>query len=101
MIETFMQQLLSKEVLEEPIKEICERYPKWLEENKSKISSEEYERFLTQYKLMKELTKVFETESGHSSKIIELMQKMQECGHPPDDIMRQLGGSDFSNLALL
>lgn len=101
-METVMKQLLSKEVLQEPIKEICGRYPKWFEDNKSKTSKEEYERFLTQYQLMKELSEVFETtDSGNSNKIFDLMQKMQECGQPPNDIMQQLGGSDFSNLAHL
>ncbi|KAL6976175.1 hypothetical protein U1Q18_024965 [Sarracenia purpurea var. burkii] len=37
-VETMMQQLLSKEILHEPMKEIGERYPKWLEEHKSKLS---------------------------------------------------------------
>ena len=39
-VETMMKQLLSKEILYEPMKDIVEKYPKWLEDNKSKISKE-------------------------------------------------------------
>jgi peroxin-19 len=44
-VETMMQQFLSKEILAEPMKEIGERYPKWLEEHKASLSKEEYERY--------------------------------------------------------
>ncbi|KAK9275121.1 hypothetical protein L1049_022380 [Liquidambar formosana] len=40
-VETMMQQLLSKEILHEPVKEIGERYPKWLEEHKASLSKED------------------------------------------------------------
>ncbi|PHU28473.1 Peroxisome biogenesis protein 19-1 [Capsicum chinense] len=61
-LETMMQQLLSKEILHEPMKEIEERYPKWLEDNKV----------------------------NNFNNIVELMQKMQECGQPPNDIVHEL-----------
>ncbi|CAK9180346.1 unnamed protein product [Ilex paraguariensis] len=48
-VETMMQQLLSKEILHEPMKEVGERYPKWLADNKTKLSSQEYERYSHQY----------------------------------------------------
>ncbi|KAL6556261.1 hypothetical protein OROGR_005549 [Orobanche gracilis] len=44
-IETMMQQLLSKEILHEPMEEIGERYPIWLEENKPKLGDEEYAQY--------------------------------------------------------
>ncbi|XP_052208777.1 peroxisome biogenesis protein 19-2-like [Diospyros lotus] len=89
-VETMMQQLLSKEILHEPMKEIGARYPEWLEEHKSKLSKDEYERYSHQYELIKELTKVYEAEPGNFNKIVELMQKMQECGQPPNDIVKEL-----------
>ncbi|XP_071686714.1 peroxisome biogenesis protein 19-2-like isoform X2 [Rutidosis leptorrhynchoides] len=98
-VETMMQQLLSKEVLHEPMKEIGERYPKWLEENKSKLSQEECNRYFHQYELIRELNIVYDTEPGNFNKIIELMQKMQECGQPPNDIVKELA-PDFDISAL-
>ncbi|KAK1430542.1 hypothetical protein QVD17_13356 [Tagetes erecta] len=98
-VETMMQQLLSKEVLHEPMKEIGERYPKWLEDNKSKLSQEEYNRYFHQHELIKDLNVVYDTEPGNFNKIIELMQKMQECGQPPNDIVKELA-PDFDISAL-
>ena len=41
-----MKQLLSKELMYEPMKGICDRFPKWLAENKSKLDDEEYQRYV-------------------------------------------------------
>lgn len=102
MVETMMQQLLSKEVLHEPMKEIGERYPKWLEEHQSTLSKEDFDRFSNQYQLIKDLNKVYETEPNNFTKIIDLMQKMQECGQPPNDIVQELAPDfDLSNLGQL
>ena len=101
-VETMMQQLLSKEILHEPMKEIGERYPKWLEEHKASLSKEEYERYSQQYVLIKDLNIVYEREPDNFSKIVELMQKMQECGQPPNDIVQELAPDfDLTNLAQL
>ncbi|XP_009768017.1 peroxisome biogenesis protein 19-1 [Nicotiana tabacum] len=101
-VETMMQQLLSKEILHEPMKEIEERYPKWLEDNKAKLSTEDYERYRRQYELIRDLNKVYETEPSNFNKIVELMQKMQECGQPPNDIVHELAPDfDISSLGQL
>ncbi|KAK7330762.1 hypothetical protein VNO77_24961 [Canavalia gladiata] len=98
-VETMMQQLLSKEILHEPMKEIGERYPKWLEEHKTSLSKEEYERYSHQYELIRNLNEVYEKDSGNFDKIVELMQKMQECGQPPNDIVQELA-PDFDLASL-
>lgn len=98
-VETMMQQLLSKEILHEPMKEIGERYPKWLEEHKAELSKEDNERFSHQYELIKDLNNVYENDAGNFTKIVELMQKMQECGQPPNDIVLELSPDlDLANL---
>ncbi|XP_012439493.1 peroxisome biogenesis protein 19-2 [Gossypium raimondii] len=101
-VESMMQQLLSKEILHEPMKEIGERYPKWLEEHKSSLSKEEYERYSNQYELMKELNGVYEKDPNNFTRIFDLMQKMQECGQPPNDIVQELAPEfDLTNLSQL
>ncbi|PSS04050.1 Peroxisome biogenesis protein like [Actinidia chinensis var. chinensis] len=101
-VETMMQQLLSKEILHDPMKEIGERYPKWLEENRSKLSKAEYERYSHQYQIIKDLIQVYENEPENFNKIVEFMQKMQECGQPPSDIVQELAPDfDLSNLGQL
>ncbi|XP_073134350.1 peroxisome biogenesis protein 19-2-like [Henckelia pumila] len=101
-VETMMQQLLSKEILHEPMKEIGERYPIWLEENKAKLTDEEYARYSHQYELIKDLNQVYASDPNNFNKIVELMQKMQECGQPPNDIVQELAPDfDLSNLGQL
>lgn len=98
-VETMMQQLLSKEILYEPMKEIGERYPKWLEDHKASLSTEDYGRYSHQYQLIKDLNEVYENDSSNFNKIVELMQKMQECGQPPNDIVQELAPDfDLANL---
>lgn len=101
-VETMMQQLLSKEILHEPMKEIGERYPKWLEEHKNELSREDYDRYKHQYELLIKLNEVYDTEPDNFTKIVDLMQKMQECGQPPNDIVQELAPElDLSNLGQL
>ncbi|KAJ4712747.1 Peroxisome biogenesis 19-2-like protein [Melia azedarach] len=98
-VETMMQQLLSKEILHEPMKEIGERYPKWLEDHKASLSKEDYDRYLHQYELIKQLNEVYENDPSNFTKIVDLMQKMQECGQPPNDIVQELA-PDFDLASL-
>lgn len=101
-VETMMQQLLSKEILHEPMKEIGERYPTWLEENKAKLPDDEYARYSRQYGLIKDLNQVYEAEPENFNKIVELMQKMQECGQPPNDIVQEIAPDfDLANFGQL
>ncbi|XP_002976649.2 peroxisome biogenesis protein 19-1 [Selaginella moellendorffii] len=90
LVGNFMQQILSKEILHEPMKEIGERYPSWLEANKSKLSKEDRDRFSKQHQLILELCRVYDTTPGDFDKITELMQSMQGCGQPPAEIVAEL-----------
>lgn len=98
-VETMMQQLLSKDILHEPMKEIGERYPKWLEDHKASLNKEEYDHYFHQYELIKQLNEAYENDPGNFTKIVDLMQKMQECGQPPNDIVQELA-PDFDLASL-
>ncbi|CAL1352196.1 unnamed protein product [Linum trigynum] len=89
LVETMMQQLLSKEILHEPMKEIEGRYPTWLKDHESSLSKEDFERYSNQFELIKVLNEVYENDPNNYTRITELMQKMQECGQPPDEIIRE------------
>lgn len=91
-----MQSLLSAEVLLPSLKEIVRNYPTWLEENESKISVEDKERYENQLKLMQEVVSELEKEKSDDSAevkkqrfdiVLERMQKMQELGQPPSDLV--------------
>jgi peroxin-19 len=44
MLDGMMQQLVSKEIMYEPMKQVTDRFPSWLEENKASLSEEEYQK---------------------------------------------------------
>lgn len=90
LMDTMMRQLLSKEILYDPMKEIGDRYPEWLESHKSELSSEDMARYTKQYDFIKQLCHAYETTPDDFQKVVDLMQNMQECGQPPPDIVREL-----------
>lgn len=43
-VDGMMHQLLSKELMYEPMKQVCDRFPAWLAESKAHLSEEEYQK---------------------------------------------------------
>lgn len=91
-MQSFMQNLLSKEVLYPSLKEITTKYPEWLEVNKPSLSSEDYQRYEQQSKIMGDICQLFEKEESAADKestfetIMDLMQKLQDLGQPPKEL---------------
>uniref|UniRef100_G3Q0T5 Peroxisomal biogenesis factor 19 n=1 Tax=Gasterosteus aculeatus TaxID=69293 RepID=G3Q0T5_GASAC len=92
-MQSIMQNLLSKEVLYPSLKEITAKYPEWLEANKPSLSPEDYQRYEQQANIMGEICKSFENEEqgaedkeGTFESIMELMQKLQDLGQPPKEL---------------
>ncbi|KAL3907110.1 MAG: hypothetical protein SGILL_009004 [Bacillariaceae sp.] len=87
-----MEQLLSKEVMYEPVKQVTEKFPGWLESHKEDLSQEECETRNKQFKVFQELVKVYEDESGNSKteRLMDLMQQVQEHGQPPAEILNEI-----------
>ncbi|XP_034233960.1 peroxisomal biogenesis factor 19 isoform X2 [Thrips palmi] len=92
-----MKSLLSKEMMLPSFKELAEKYPAWLEENKSKLSEEDLKRYTAQLevvqKIVAELEKEGEGDKEHLDHMIELMGKAQELGQPPQELTAQLGNA--------
>ncbi|XP_047038638.1 peroxisomal biogenesis factor 19 [Helicoverpa zea] len=95
-----MQSLLSKEVLYPSLKDLVDKYPTWLAENKGKIEQSEYERFEKQQKLMEQVCSELEPEQESDPDdvkrkrfevVLELMQKMQDLGQPPTELVGDIG----------
>lgn len=91
-----MQSLLSKEVLYPSLKELVDKYPKWLEDNKGKIEQSEYERFEKQQDLMKKVCAELEPEQESDPEdvkrkrfesVLKMMQQMQDLGQPPTELV--------------
>ncbi|XP_045210492.2 peroxisomal biogenesis factor 19-like [Mercenaria mercenaria] len=105
MMQNMMKTLLSKDVLYPSLKEISEKYPAWLTENKGKITDKEHTNYTKQSEIIKDILAEFETENSTDSeevkkqrfeKIMDMMQKMQDLGQPPKDIVGDMApGLDF------
>lgn len=102
-----MQSLLSAEVLLPSLKEIVSKYPAWLTENGPKITPEEKERYENQLKIMQEVCGELEKEKADDSPevkkerfniVLDRMQKMQEMGQPPADLVGEGGENMIPNI---
>lgn len=92
-MQSIMQNLLSKEVLYPSLKEITAKYPEWLDANRPSLSSEDYQRYTQQANIMGEICRHFEREDqgaedkeGMFESIMDLMQKLQDLGQPPKEL---------------
>jgi peroxin-19 len=78
-----MEQLTNKDILYEPMKELHDKFPAWMEKNKGKVSAEDMKRYEEQQVLATEIVKKFE-EPGYSDEnvdsrqyIVDRMQKVR------------------------
>jgi peroxin-19 len=77
-----MEQLTNKDILYEPMKELDDKFPKWMEENKAKVEKDDLKRYEEQQTLVREIVGRFERK-GYSDDnaqdreyIVERMQKV-------------------------
>ncbi|KAF1964941.1 Pex19-domain-containing protein [Bimuria novae-zelandiae CBS 107.79] len=94
-----MEQLTNKEILYEPMKELNDKFPDWMEKNKGKVDAGDWQRYEEQASLVKEIVARFE-KSGYSDDnaqdreyIVERMQKMQTAGAPPPDLVGDMNAT--------
>lgn len=82
MLMGMMEQLTHKDILYEPMKELHEKFPGWLEKNRAATSKEDLERYELQQKLVSEIVAKFEepnyadTSKEHHEYIVDRMQKV-------------------------
>ncbi|KAL3270823.1 hypothetical protein HHI36_021343 [Cryptolaemus montrouzieri] len=106
-----MQSLLSKEVLYPSLKDVLDKFPQWLESNKEKLSAEDLSRYENQQKLMNQVCGVLEKEEESDSKemknqrfeeVLNLMQKLQDYGQPPTELVGDVGPApDINNCSVM
>jgi len=75
-----MSQMMSKDVLGEPMKQLEKLYPPWFGTHASELSKDELARYKKQYKIVQKLVQQFDNEPDDSEKISQLMQEMHDCG---------------------
>jgi len=100
-----MDSLLSKELLYPSLIEIKNKYPAWLLQNPTHSN---IDRYRNQSRVVEKLCEQFESEREDDSEqvkkkrtnsVIDLMQQMQEIGHPPEDMMEGVVGDPFGGKA--
>ncbi|KDR85803.1 hypothetical protein GALMADRAFT_234894 [Galerina marginata CBS 339.88] len=95
-LENTMGQLMSKEVLYEPLKELADGFPPYLEKPPAPISAEDRTRYDSQLVCVRKILAVFEkpgysdTDVEDNKQIVDLMSEMQSYGTPPAEIMGPL-----------
>ncbi|NWX94540.1 PEX19 factor, partial [Nothoprocta pentlandii] len=95
LMQNIMQNLLSKEVLYPSLKEITEKYPEWLRLHRGRLSPEQYDKYREQHSVMGKICEQFEAErptdgeAEHRARfeaVLDLMQQLQDLGHPPKEL---------------
>ncbi|CAM9584690.1 unnamed protein product [Ascophyllum nodosum] len=96
-MDNIMQQLLSRELMYDPIKQICDKYPVWLATHRKSLAPSDYQRYGKQYQSFQRVLAVYETEPDNFPRLMELMQDMQEHGQVPAEIIKELApGLEFN-----
>ncbi|CCM05295.1 uncharacterized protein FIBRA_07509 [Fibroporia radiculosa] len=95
-LEGMMSQLMSKEVLYEPLKELHTKFPEYLKDSAATLSADDKKRYEAQYALSEQIVAIFDDpaysddDPQKSSQVVALVTEMQSHGSPPPDIMGSL-----------
>eukprot|EP00533_Pseudo-nitzschia_delicatissima_P010525 CAMPEP_0116095768 /NCGR_PEP_ID=MMETSP0327-20121206/9838_1 /TAXON_ID=44447 /ORGANISM="Pseudo-nitzschia delicatissima, Strain B596" /LENGTH=323 /DNA_ID=CAMNT_0003587455 /DNA_START=85 /DNA_END=1056 /DNA_ORIENTATION=+ len=91
-MEGMMEQLLSKELMYEPMKQVTEKFPEWLASKKDELPPEEWDQRNKQYDCFRRLVEAYEDDEGgkQTPKLLEIMQEVQEYGQPPPEIINEI-----------
>ncbi|KZF25685.1 Pex19-domain-containing protein [Xylona heveae TC161] len=94
-----MEQLTNKDILYEPMKELHDKFPAWLEKNGKTVSPSDLERYQRQQGFVAEIVQKFEepsyTDSDPKARefIVERMHQMQGAGSPPADLVGDMNSA--------
>jgi len=87
---------MSKEVLYEPLKELRDKFPGYIQENAATLSEEDKARYEAQLSCVTKVVAAFEDptysdeDAEKAGKIVQMMTEMQSHGSPPSEIMGDL-----------
>ncbi|KAI0998491.1 hypothetical protein K3495_g9707 [Podosphaera aphanis] len=94
-----MEQLTNKEILYDPMKELNDKFPSWMQTNSGKVSLSDLKRYKEQQLCVGEIVQRFESSSysdecvADKEYIVERMQKMQAAGSPPADLVGDMAAT--------
>ncbi|XP_072354430.1 peroxisomal biogenesis factor 19 isoform X2 [Scyliorhinus torazame] len=103
-MQSIMQNLLSKDILYPSLKEITEKYPEWLAAHRDSLPGEQVRKYERQHLIMGQICEEFETETEGEPEhrqqlrfetILDLMQQLQDLGEPPKELADVPPGLNF------
>jgi len=94
-LDGMMEQLLSKDLMYEPMKQVAEEFPAWLDSQKGKLDSDEWDHKNRQFECFQKLVAAYESQgespsAQQTAKVLELMQEVQKYGQPPLEIINKI-----------
>ncbi|EGN94538.1 hypothetical protein SERLA73DRAFT_188497 [Serpula lacrymans var. lacrymans S7.3] len=96
MLETMMGQLMSKDVLYEPLKELSDKFPAYLTKNAATLSASDKSRYEAQVSCIERLLVIFDApgykddNKEKKEEVLHAMSELQSHGSPPEDLMGPL-----------
>ena len=96
-LESMMKSILSKDLLYPPLRDLCDKYPDWLADNRSQLSEAAFDKYNKQFEIAQQLVQTYEQPKQDFDKVLELMQKMQIYGHPPKELIGNTPGPQALN----
>eukprot|EP00494_Astrolonche_serrata_P023372 UN23630 len=101
MLGKWMNLLLKKEVLYEPIKVIRQKFPDWLKKNKKQLeekgNGKDYNQYVKQFEVIKEIEGILEKEEPNMTVVLEKFNAMMEiCSFPQDLLSEAFGHLGFN-----
>ena len=89
-LDSVVKEIISKDSLYQPMKNLQDEYPKWLEENWQDLNDEDLERYNKQLDKVTEICALFEKDGEPKDEVFELLSQLQELGHPPETLMKHI-----------
>lgn len=98
MLEGMAKEMVSRDILYPPMKDLAEKFPAWIEKNRAELSAEKLESYEAQLSCCTRIVAAFERASASASgdddeltdTVVDLLQEMQDSGEPPQDLMSEL-----------
>ena len=94
LLDNMFDQLLSKDVLYEPMKELCAKFPAWLQKHRSTLTAADLMRHERQLTCVREIVAAYETNSTINAEAMTQialhMQTIQENGNLPEELLNDM-----------
>jgi len=91
-LNSMMDGLFTKDILQEPVKKVAEEYPNWLEENKNSLSPELLSKYTVQCETFKEIEKIMEQDDPDMGNIRKKIDGIMEDGELPAELRKKMFG---------